>query len=984
MKHLLKLFFFLSLLCTPNLKAELSTSYNVIQEKANVPILSPALKDRKSLKLQLNNGLQVLLISDPRAEQSSAAMVVETGSWEEPNEHPGLAHFLEHMLFLGTSAYPDEAEYHQYITQHGGQNNAFTMNDQTAYLFSVNNDALDGALHRFAYFFKEPLFNPSGVKRELNAIDQEYAKNIENDAFRIDHVIKTLTRKEHPQSRFNMGNSLSLANTTPADLKDWFSKYYSANIMKLVVYSSLPLDDIKEMVIDNFKDIPNNNRPPMNIPGPMSADSAYGQVIYIEPFQHERKLYVRWELPAKFAHMNESHPEKLVCHILGHEGKTSLLAELKRENLATGLSCGSLPESRDTQFLYVEIELTEEGLKKYGIVIERLFQTIALLQKSGVPQSIFDEAQKQELLDYQFQSQRAAYKEATYHSLRIAAEDLETYPERSELLIKYDPLATNALLQLLTPQKSQVILIAPYSETRVKLTEKEPWLGVHFALKPITRNQFAKWVQATPHQAITLPDPNPYLPTNLLVLHSAENPISTGFFLQNRGVPTPKPILDNEFGKVYYAQDNLYGVPLIDFVLTIRTPEISPAHSRSMALSELYAKCLQESLDDASYNAKLGGLKFSVKVADNGNGIKLDVHGYSDKAPQFFDTIIGNLIHPNCDEVKFNRYRDLLLRSYADKGLESPIEQSIEALRNILFKDYSTPKEKENAIKKITLKDYTDFVQRLFQTNYIEGIIYGNLSESDAQKIVKRLQQAVGTIPYPPTQHYRKEILILPENSGPYYIEDNITVQGNAALLAIEAGNATYKNRAAQQILMQALSEAFYTVLRTQQQTGYLVFSGGEELEGQTLDYFGVQSNTHDSRDLLARFEQFLEDYLREIETKQITPEKYSIIQHALAEQMAQPPRDMDSMTELLYELAFNYFGDFQRPQQRVDAFYKLNYTDFIQYAKESLGHSNKKRIGILLRGVFNDKNPFQYERVRSKSALRDEGTFRFNTNVNN
>lgn len=982
MNYLLNCALFLSLLCTYPLKAEIEST-KTIQDKATTPLLSPALKDRKSLKLQLDNGLQVLLVSDPRAEQSSAAMVVQTGSWEEPNEHPGLAHFLEHMLFLGTSAYPQENEYHQYITQNGGQDNAFTMNDQTAYMFSINNNALDGALHRFAYFFKEPLFNPSGVKRELNAIDQEYAKNIENDNFRIDHVMKILARPEHPQSRFNMGNSQSLAKTTPADLKEWFSKYYSANIMKLVVYSSLPLDELEKMVVENFKDIPSNNRPPLSVPGPMSGDNAYGQVIYIEPFQHERKLYIRWELPVKFAHMNESHPDKLICHIIGHEGKNSLLAQLKRENLATGLSCGLLPESRDTQFLYVEIELTEEGLKKYSLVVERLFQTIAMLQKNGIPQSIFEEVQKQELLDYQFQSQRAAYKEATYHALRIAGEDLDTYPERTELLAKYDPQANRALLQLLIPQKSQVILIAPYAESRVKLTEKEPWLGVNFALKPITRTQFAKWVQASPHPEIILPEPNPYLPSNLTVLQAAENATAYSHPLKNRAVPIPKAILDNEHGKVYYAQDTFYRVPIVDLILTIRSPEITPAHSRSMALSELYAKCLQESLDDASYNAKLGGLKFSLKVADNGNGIKLEIHGYSDKAPQFFDTIVNSLLKPSCDEVKFNRYRDFLLRSYADEGLKSPIEQSIDALRNILFKDFATPKEKENALKKITLKDYTDFVQRLFHTNYIEGIVYGNISEQDAQKIVTRLQQSIGTTPYPPTQQYRKEILLLPENSGPYYIEDNLAVQGNATLLAIETGDATYHNRAAQQILMQAVSEAFYNVLRTQQQTGYLVFSGGEELEGQTLDYFAVQSNTHDSRDLLARFEQFIEDYLREIETKEIPPERFAIIRGALAEQMAQPPRDMDAMTELLYELAFNYFGDFHRPQKRVDAFSQITYEDFIHYARSVLGHDNKRRIGILLRGVFNERNPFQYERIRSRSALRDEGTFKLNTNVN-
>ena len=186
--------------------------YTIIKDRANLPIYTPSIAKWKTDKIQLTNGLQAYLISDPDANISGAMMSVKVGSWEDPGKHPGLAHFLEHMLFLGTRKFPIESEYNRFITEHGGQANAFTSPTNTNYLFTVQNNALEGALDRFSSFFKEPLFNPSGVSRELQAIDQEYAKNLEQDHVRQLYVFKELANPEHPFHSFNMGNNETLVD----------------------------------------------------------------------------------------------------------------------------------------------------------------------------------------------------------------------------------------------------------------------------------------------------------------------------------------------------------------------------------------------------------------------------------------------------------------------------------------------------------------------------------------------------------------------------------------------------------------------------------------------------------------------------------------------------------------------------------------------------------------------------------------------------
>ena len=97
-----------------------AVEYQVIENKAELPLVNPTFSERKIAKIQLKNGLQAYIISDPNAEKSAVAISIEAGSWQDPKEYPGMAHFLEHMLFMGTAAYPKENEYTSYILDHGG------------------------------------------------------------------------------------------------------------------------------------------------------------------------------------------------------------------------------------------------------------------------------------------------------------------------------------------------------------------------------------------------------------------------------------------------------------------------------------------------------------------------------------------------------------------------------------------------------------------------------------------------------------------------------------------------------------------------------------------------------------------------------------------------------------------------------------------------------------------------------------------------
>jgi insulysin len=208
--------------------------------------------DRSYRALQLANGLRCLLISDAAADTGAAAMSVAVGHTSDPSDIAGLSHFLEHMLFLGTSKYPDEASYKRFLKDKGGASNASTSAEATTYFFSVRHEHLEEAVDRFSSFFCGPLMTPSATEREVNAVDSENSKNLQVDERRFLQLRKALCRRDHVWAKFGTGSKQTLAVATAqrgVDLRQallsHYATFYSASIMTFAVLGRQSLDELQ-------------------------------------------------------------------------------------------------------------------------------------------------------------------------------------------------------------------------------------------------------------------------------------------------------------------------------------------------------------------------------------------------------------------------------------------------------------------------------------------------------------------------------------------------------------------------------------------------------------------------------------------------------------------------------------------------------------------------------------------------------------------
>ena len=338
----------------------------------------------------LPNGLKILFISDQNANKSSAAVGVNVGNLVDGLDEPGLAHFCEHLILMGTEKYPSENDYPEYLAKNSGLSNAFTSTDRTVYFFEVSNEGFEGALDRLAQCFICPRFHEGSVEREINAIDNEFSKNINNDSWRIMQLKNSQTNKDSCFNKFSTGNKITLGLPDIRDrLLAFYKKYYSSDIMTLCVYSKKPMDELVKIVEDLFKLVPkieNFEKPKYD--KIMPYDETNLKYFYkVVPVKNVDEIALEWFLP--FCDNYYANPLSFLSYVIGHEGPNTLTSSLNKDNLCNALVSSAVNKSNTFMVFSITISLTKKGIENYKEVIFRTLKYIKIIQGKKNKRRIF-------------------------------------------------------------------------------------------------------------------------------------------------------------------------------------------------------------------------------------------------------------------------------------------------------------------------------------------------------------------------------------------------------------------------------------------------------------------------------------------------------------------------------------------------------------------------------------------------------------------
>lgn len=927
-------------------------TYSEIEDLADLPLLSRDLAERQTAKLRLSNGLEVLLISDPKADQSAATVAVGVGSWNDPKEFPGMAHFCEHMLFMGTGKYPDTNDFMTQISNYDGQANAFTAPDRTVYMFSARTVGFLDLLDRFAHFFIDPLFNVSNISREMHAVDQEFALQKDHDGWREYMVFKETGNPSHPNCLFSAGNSKTLSHIPQSALKEWHAERYSADRIRVALYSSLPLSEMKEAAAAFFSAVPKSALPMPTFDAPLSSPKQQGHMIVIEPIQDRQKLSLVWELPPELSN-DPSLSADLVAYALSRGQKYSLYEKLKAEELIDNLRIHTEDQGGNVHtFFEIDAELSNKGIQSINLVIERIFQAIEGL-KAGIPELLFREKNKVAQLFYQYQTRVDAFSFISSIGRNLLDEEMATYPRKILLAEGYHPQKIEAVLAFLTPNRCIFTLMAPSKITKTQYSHTEKWLSVPYSIETIPIAWQTAWNAAKPNPDIKIADPNPFVPSQLAIVPD-----------QNLG-KVPSLFASSEFGTAYYVRSPEFQTPETAIHLRIVSAALDKS-VRSQVLASLYIDHITDQIHATLKAAASAGL-FAYFSVDRGR-LHIEIAGFSDKAPLLLQEILKEMpLHPPTEE-QFSVYVSRHEKDYANGQKEQAFKQARELASSLINTDRTTRKEKLEALRAIAYADLVRFHEQLFAKTYSEALFSGNLSLKAAESSWLDVLHLVSKQPYPKTEHPQTKALQLPDAEGPLAIKESIGLQGNAALLLIDQGAFTFEKRAAQEILSSALHEAFFDTLRTKQKTGYVAQTNDVEFERHLYQTFLVQSNSHQPEDLLHRFELFLEEYGHEFQ-KNITQERFQILKESAIDSLKTRYRNLRDKSALWDRLAFDEKSDFHFIEKRVDGLKQLDYARFSTLCHEFISRANRKRLAILVEGKLH--HPFTYKQKTLQELAR-------------
>jgi zinc protease len=200
----------------------------------------------------LDNGLQVVVIPDHRTPVVTQMVWYKVGSADETPGKSGLAHFLEHLMFKGTSKHP-AGEFSQTVLNVGGNENAFTSTDYTGYFQRVPRDQLEKMMGFEADRMTGLILKDENVLPERDVVLEEYNMRVANNPeARLTEQIMAALYLNHPYGRPVIGWHHEIEKLNREDALAFYKRFYAPNNAILVIAGDVDAKEIKPMAERTF------------------------------------------------------------------------------------------------------------------------------------------------------------------------------------------------------------------------------------------------------------------------------------------------------------------------------------------------------------------------------------------------------------------------------------------------------------------------------------------------------------------------------------------------------------------------------------------------------------------------------------------------------------------------------------------------------------------------------------------------------------
>jgi protease-3 len=829
--------------------------------------------NRQYQAIRLDNGMTVLLVSDPQAVKSLSALVVPVGSLEDPNDHLGLAHYLEHMTLMGSKKYPEPDSLSEFLKKHGGSHNASTATYRTAFYLEVENDALEGAVDRLSDAIAEPNLAPEYAERERNAVNAELTLARARDGMRMAQVSAETINPAHPGSRFSGGNLETLRDKPGSKLLDalvaFRDKYYSANLMKAVIYSNKPLPELAKIAVETYGRVPNKNieRPVIDVP--VVTDAQKGIVIHYVPALPRKVVRVEFRIDNN-SDKFRSKTDELIGYLIGNRSNNTLSDWLQKQGLADSIRADSDPLVNGNSGVFaISVSLTDKGLAQRDEVVAAIFSYLNKLRENDVDKSYFDELAHVLDLDFRYPSITRDMDYVEWLADTMLRVPVEHTLDAVNIADQYDPAAIKARLDMMTPQNARVWYISP----------KEPhnktayFVEAPYQVDKITPQLFDTWQKKASAIKLTLPQLNPYIPDDFTLVKPDKTYAHPELLVKEPGL------------RVLYMPSHYFASePKADVTMVLRNPQAMDS-AKNQVLFALNDYLAGIALDELSNQASIGGIGFSTNA---NSGLMVNANGYTQRLPQLFEALLKGYFSytPTQEQLDQAKSWYAQMMDSADKG--KAYDQAIMPVQMVSQVPYFQRETRRALLPDLTIKDVLDYREALKTNAKPEFLVLGNMSAGQAKELAHNVQSQLATKGNEWCRN--KDVLVDSKHLAMFEKTGGSTDSALAAVYVPKGFDETVST-AYSSMLGQIIQPWFYNQLRTQEQLGYAVFAFPMSVGRQWGIGFLLQSNDKQPAYLYQRFKAFYPTAEKKL--REMSAEDFAQMQQGMISEIMQAPQTL-------------------------------------------------------------------------------------------
>lgn len=871
----------------------LAASLNAARATTLGPQIIASPNDRHHYRaITLDNGLRATLIQDPGASIAAAALLVQAGSNQDPDDMPGLAHFLEHMLHLGTERYPEADSYRDFITRSGGSFNATTYQTDTVYHFRLPQQALPEALDRFGQLFSAPLLDATYIDRERHAVDAEYRMHLKDDNWRAHEASLQAMNPAYPATRFNIGNLETLKDgklSLRQRLLEFRAQHYSANLMYLAISGPQSLDELQKLAEQRFSRIENSQLPAPVVEQPLFLKSQLPAKLEVKSLSKSQVLGLQFPIPWS----NDDYRYKaylFLVGLLGRDGPGSLEMRLRQEGLAISVTPVFNAATLGSEAtLTINVNLSEKGARQQDRVQASVFAFLDMIRREGLQEWRYAEMAKLAEQHFRYQESQDPLSLVDVLARNMTYARPEDIVYGGSRMDGFQPQRVEAILDAMRPDnllriyRSDQVGTAPLS-TR--------WYATAYNLERISG-----WKREMPVAGLSLPPPNDYLADNLELLDVQ--------------MEKPRELVNRPGLGLWYQADSRFGSPRAHWYVELQSPNAGK-DARELVLTQMLAAWWSSQLRSELSNASAAGLLAGLSPSDN--GITLTLSGWRDKQPKLLEQMLLALRDGEIDERSFQRIHSTLMRSWQNEGRGDLYRTLLDSMNVSLLSDWWLPREKLAVLRNLTIDDLRQYRTRWLADLHVLALAVGNIGETQVHGMARQLDNELH--PRVAQAAIHRQGLRQLDGALPAIrpISDS---RDSGALYYLPSNSDDLPTFVDTLLLGQLMSAPFIKELRTDEQLGYVVAADNLHLREHSGLFFVVQSHDYPSSKLASRIDAFIAETDKRIARLDMqTLESFRLATQRILEAK---PNNLGELTQRRWESVRLGYLDFQRRERMIE-----------------------------------------------------------------